>query len=291
MQEATTSILILMPYFGKWPFWMPLFLKSCEYNPDVNWLLIGDCGEPEGLPGNVDYQHSSFADYCERVSTCLELDFQPDNPYKLCDLKPAYGFLHEEDIQGYDFWGFGDLDLVYGSLRQVYTEEMLKKYDLISNHATRISGHLCLLRNTERMCVAFKKIPNWKAALQNPQHLAVDEKAFSRLFVKHKNFPQWLRRLTNQLYPMVRKSSCVERYTTPNGYIPWKDGTINYPTEWCWERGKIWNNLESNPKTPYPYFHFLAWKRGFNKVEIDLSGVEDGFRARVSEGGIKIVIK
>lgn len=288
MQEATTSILILMPYFGKWPFWMPLFLKSCEYNPDVNWLLIGDCGEPEGLPGNVNYQYSSFADYCERVSTRLELDFHPDNPYKLCDLKPAYGFLHEKDIQGYDFWGFGDLDLVYGSLRQVYTEEMLKKYDLISNHATRISGHLCLLRNTERMCIAFKKIPNWKSALQNPQHLAVDEKAFSRLFVKHKNFPQWLRRLTNQLYPMVRKSSCVERYTTPNGYIPWKDGTNNYPTEWCWERGKIWNNLESDPETPYPYFHFLTWKREFDRVEMGLPVVKDGFKARIYESGIEI---
>lgn len=291
MQIATTSILILMPYFGKWPFWMPLFLKSCEYNPDVNWLLIGDCGEPEGLPSNVDYQYSSFTDYCERVSTRLELDFHPDCPYKLCDLKPAYGFLHREEIQGYDFWGFGDLDLVYGDLRQVYTEEMLGKYDLISNHATRLSGHLCLLRNTERICTAFTKTPNWKDALENPQHLAIDEKAFSRLFVKHKNFPQWLRRLTNQLYPMVRKSSCVERYTTPNGYIPWKDGTHSYPKEWCWEGGKIWNDLESEPNTPYPYFHFLAWKRGFNQVEMDLSGVEDGFRARISEDGIEIDLK
>lgn len=291
MPKATVSILILMPYFGKWPFWMPLFIKSCEYNSDVNWLLIGDCGELEGLPANVDYQYCSFADYCERVSKRLELDFRPDSPYKLCDLKPAYGFLHQEEIQGYDFWGFGDLDLVYGDLRQVYTEKMLKKYDLISNHATRVSGHLCLLRNTNRICTAFKKIPNWKDALENPQHLAIDEKAFSRLFVKHKNFPKWLRKLTNQLYPMVRKSSCVERYTTPNGYIPWKDGTNNYPKEWYWEGGKIWSDLESEPKAPYPYFHFLAWKRAFDQVEMDLSGVEDGFKARISEGGIEISLK
>lgn len=288
MQAATTSILILIPYFGRWPFWMPLFLKSCEYNPDVNWLLIGDCGEPEGLPGNVDYQYSSFADYCDRTSTRLGLEFRPENPYKLCDLKPAYGLLHQEDARGYDFWGFGDLDLVYGDLRRVYTEEMLQKYDLISNHAARVSGHLCLLRNTERMRMAFKNIPNWKEALQDVRHKAFDEKAFSRLFVKHKNFPQWLRKMTNQLYPLVKGSSFVERYTTPNGYIPWKDGSKNYPKEWYWMDGKIWNDLESEPEESYPYFHFFIWKREFDQMGIEPSSIVAGSKVCISGTGMAI---
>ena len=103
----------------------------------------------------------------------------------------------------FDFWAFGDLDLVYGDLREVYTERLLSKYDLISNHETRVSGHLCLIRNTKLMREIFKKVPDWKVKIINKEHLAFDEKAFSKLFVKHKNFPNWLRKFTNKIYPLV----------------------------------------------------------------------------------------
>ncbi len=33
------------------------------------------------------------------------MDFKPSSPYKLCDLKPALGFIHADRIQGFDFLG------------------------------------------------------------------------------------------------------------------------------------------------------------------------------------------
>ena len=228
------SIVIIIPYFGKWPFWMELFLASCSTNPTVQWLLFGDCGKPEKIPSNVTYQYISFNEYTKKVSDALGVNFSPENSYKLCDIKPMLGFIHEEDIKGFDFWAFGDLDLVYGDLREVYTERLLSKYDLISNHETRVSGHLCLIRNTKLMREIFKKVPDWKVKIINKEHLAFDEKAFSKLFVKHKNFPNWLRKFTNKIYPLVRRSCFVERYTTPNAGVAWEDGTFNFPEEWYW---------------------------------------------------------
>lgn len=264
-----SKIIILIPYFGRWPFWMNAFLASCAENPTVDWLLTGDCGEPENLPPNVSYTEISFESYKQRVAQALGIPFDPSDAYKLCDIKPMLGKIHEAEIMDYDFWAFGDLDLVYGNLRAVYTEPFLTRYDLISNHATRVSGHLCLIRNTAAMREVYQKVPGWQERIANPQHVAFDEKAFSKLFVKHKNFPRWLRQLTNRLYPLVRCSSFVERYTTPNGYIAWKDGSYDFPQQWYWKGGQLWNDLESADDCRYPYFHFLGWKKNWSKKDVD----------------------
>ena len=30
------KIIMLMPYFGKWPVWMDLYIESCKWNPSIN---------------------------------------------------------------------------------------------------------------------------------------------------------------------------------------------------------------------------------------------------------------
>jgi hypothetical protein len=34
-------LIMLMPYFGRWPDWMNLFIESCKLNPDVRTRCIG----------------------------------------------------------------------------------------------------------------------------------------------------------------------------------------------------------------------------------------------------------
>lgn len=48
----------------------------------------------------------------EKLSFAVNIGY----PYKLCDFKPAYGFLFPEIIKRYDFWGHGDIDVVYGNI-------------------------------------------------------------------------------------------------------------------------------------------------------------------------------
>jgi len=175
-----------------------------------------------------------FPDYCARVTQKLGIAFAPESPYKLCDLKPAYGVLHEEDIVGYNFWGFGDIDLVYGSLRAYFTEARLARYDFFSTHERRVSGHLCLIRNTPRWHRLYEAVPDWAVRLSSPRHEAFDEGAFTRLFIKHKNWPRPLRRLADRCNGLRRRAEFVEAFSTPNGAIPWLDGREVYPSAWYW---------------------------------------------------------
>ena len=82
-------LIILCPYFGRWPAWINFFIESCKWNPEVRWRLYTDCGKPENSADNVDVVHVSFDSYKKAVSRRLEIEFDPIDPYKLCDLKPA----------------------------------------------------------------------------------------------------------------------------------------------------------------------------------------------------------
>lgn len=253
------SIIFLIPYFGQWPFWMPFFIESCRANPDIDWLLIGDCGEPADLPANVRYRHAEFSDYCAWISSRLGLKFQPKSAYKLCDLKPALGYLHEHDIVGYDFWGFSDIDLIYGDLRAYFGKDRLKRYKLLSTHERRVSGHLCLLRNEQPLRELFWKIPDFRRRIQNQKNHALDEGGFSRIFLWRKNFPRPLFEFVGLFNPWRRVAEFSEAFSTPNAGRPWLDGRMRFPSNWYWTHGQLSNDLDRG--RAFPYLHFLSWKK------------------------------
>lgn len=257
-------ICIVIPYFGRWPFWINYFLLSCRLNPSINWIIYTDCGCLTDSPPNVKLIEISFQEYCKLVSKKLAIRFEPENPYKLCDIKPALGDLHSDELGNYDFWGFGDIDLVYGDLRAFFTRDRLSQKDVFSNHATRISGHLCLIRNQQDLNMAYKKIPFWRDKFEIQQHLAIDEKDFSKLFLRHKNSPSWVQELAAWRDPWLKRGEFIESFSTPNARIAWIDGRHVFPTTWKWCEGLLTNDL--NDERVFPYFHFLIWKKNWRYI-------------------------
>ena len=238
---------------------MPFFLESCRRNADIDWLLFSDCGTPQDLPPNVTIKSMTFHEYCALVSQRLGLDFAPKAAYKLCDIKPALGYIHADCLDGYDFWAFGDIDLVYGDLRSYFTADRLASYDLFSTHERRVAGHLCLMRNTARKRELFMKIKDWRQRFTDQTHHALDEGAFSRIFLWRKNFPEPLFTLVGKFNPWRRRSEFTEAFSTPGGCIKWHDGTDDFPQQWFWRDGKLINDRDGD--RPFPYFHFVCWKR------------------------------
>ncbi|TVT81566.1 DUF6625 family protein [Pseudomonas sp. H3(2019)] len=259
MNNPSSRILFLIPYFGRWPFWMPFFLESCRRNADIDWLLFSDCGRPQNLPDNVKIENIGFSEYCQLVSRRLNIDFSPDVAYKLCDIKPALGHIHADRLTGYDFWAFGDIDLVYGDLRRYFTAERLARFDLFSTHERRVSGHLCLIRNTARHRELFMRIKNWQTRFTDQKQYALDEGAFSRIFLWRKNFPKPLFNLVGKFNPWRRRSEFTEAFSTPGGHIKWHDGSDNVPQRWYWRDGCLTNDQDG--ERSFLYFHFYIWKR------------------------------
>ncbi len=281
------SIAFVIPYFGKFPFWMGFFIESCRSNSTVDFLFYSDIEQPDGWPENIKYQKITFEAYKELVSDKLDVDFDPSNPYKLCDIKPAYGFVHQEDLSGYDFWGFCDIDLVFGNIRNFMTETVLESYEFISAYERRVSGHFFLAKNTGLGRSAFMAAKDWQKVFEDKDNHCFDEKAFSDLFVKFKNHPGWSRKaLTWLCLPLSRKALFEEQYSTPGLRYDWINGSRGFPSEWYWQDGVLTNNAAERE---FLYFHFLKWKREWGNTVIEgIPKPEPSGRWIISDCGFQV---
>jgi hypothetical protein len=270
-----SSIRFLIPYFGRWPAWMPFFVQSVRWNPTIDWVFYSDCGPILDCPKNLSLQSVSFEDYCAKVSGALQIAFKPPNPYKLCDVKPAYGLIHQEDLVQADFWAFGDIDVVYGNLREYFSEQRLKDCDLLSTHNRRVSGHLCLIRNTPQTNSLFKKVSGWEGIFESKKHTAFDEGAFSRLFLRHKNLPDLLARFPRLLNPLYRRAEFEEAWSTPHASLNWHTGKRDFPGIWTCSPQGLTNNQDGSRR--FPYLHFRKWKHSIES-QADLQAQKELLR-------------
>jgi hypothetical protein len=111
---------------------------------------------------------------------------------------------------------------------------------------------------------AFFKSKNWIEIFESDQNYRFDEKAFSKLFLKHKKIPVRLRNLFSFINPVSAKCYFHEQYSTPDCRIDWVDGSRKFPTEWEWNEGELRSNTSSRQ---FMYFHFLFWKQNFWKID------------------------
>ena len=172
------SIILIVPYIGKWPLWFEAHLVSIAKNPTVNWLFITDCELPKNYPNNVRFIPISLESLNIKINTVLGIDV-PLSPRKLCDVRPAYGEIFQEYISDYDFWGFCDVDIIWGDIRAYVTEPILSEYDIISSRKDTISGHFTILRNTDAINSLYLSIPDYRGMLSQNKLMRIDEEAFT----------------------------------------------------------------------------------------------------------------
>lgn len=247
------SILVFSLWFGPWPGWMRCFLASCRWNPTIDWLIIGDAEAPEDAPENVRFKRISFDDYGAICSTRLGVKVRWRDAYKVCDVRPALACIHESEVAPYDFWGYCDLDVVFGDIRGVYSADYFD-HDVISTHEDRVCGHFALFRNNERMANAFRLIPFWRALLSSPKHKSFDETIFSRLFVPVGPSRGWRRLFT----PFLGGGRFFEQFSTALPPLRWIDGSLDWPEEWYWERGHLTTSRSGDRE--FLYLHFSHWQ-------------------------------
>lgn len=146
-----TKIAIILCYFGNLPENFAVFAESCRRNATIDFLLFTDAN-PRHLPKNIHLHSTTFAELQQRIARCYDFPITLHVPYKLCDYKPAYGEIFAPELSGYDFWGHGDMDLVFGDLRRFFTEEKLARY-----HKFYAFGHLSLYRNTPENNAVYRQ--------------------------------------------------------------------------------------------------------------------------------------
>lgn len=171
-----TKACLIIPYYGKWPPYLNIFLKGCENNKWLDVIFFTDIKDTPLHPNNVYFVDYSLKQLENKVSQILNIqNFVLPNAYKLCDLRPLYGQIFKEEIKGYQYWAFGDCDVLYGNLLKFIKDDFDKNVDLISFNEARISGALTFLKNQDTTNYLYANFPNYIDLIKQPDFKGMDE--------------------------------------------------------------------------------------------------------------------
>lgn len=87
------KLVCLSCYFGNFPWYFGLFLKSCSYNQTVDFIIFSDCNNNHPLPTNVKIIPFTLEAFNLLATDKLGFEIFVKSAYKLCDFKPAYGVI------------------------------------------------------------------------------------------------------------------------------------------------------------------------------------------------------
>jgi hypothetical protein len=171
--------LVIIPYFGTFGPWFPLFLHSLACQHTLDLLLITDAACPP-LPPNARRVQMTLAEVRELATARLGTRVRLSNTRKLCDLKPAYGLVFGEFARGYAYWAFGDEDVLYGDVDSLVAPHLLRELDLVVPSKTMTVGHLTLVRNAPLTNALPMGDATYQAVLASEEHWAYDESSWAR---------------------------------------------------------------------------------------------------------------
>lgn len=272
------KIKIIILYFGKFSNTVMPFLLSCKYNVDIEWLLFTDNCLVE-VPQNIKVIKCSLSDIKNKIEKVIGFKVALEAPYKLCDFRPAFGLIFKDYLKNCDFWGWGDIDLLYGDLSNFITDEMLNKYDKIYP-----CGHLSLLCNCDEINKAFMvDVPgtlNYKEVFTNSKSFIFDE---------YQGINEKLIYLGKKIYGYIEFADMdivYKRFRTTNkntlrmvfpNYLYLDEVPKNYKNQlFVWENGKSYryyiknNKIKKNELVYIHYRHKIYCKKVFEGSNIIL---------------------
>jgi hypothetical protein len=276
--ERAPTVAIVVTFFGQAPLWLPAFLVSCRWNPDVRWFLYADFDVTFSVPGNVTITHTTLDALNQRASDALASRVQIDRASmrKLSDLKPVYGLMFADDLRGFDWWACSDLDIVWGSLRRFITADLLRQNDIVSSRRHKLSGHFTMFRNTGTINRIFELVPDVRAMLGTTPYEHLDERVLT----------QYLRECAARgpadACPRVSweaeltVNSAIQRALPADGALVWRDG----------------RTFDAEGRE-FMYLHFHKLKAGMHAIDFGYDDAPEAFvisRAGVfAQPGIKPV--
>ena len=137
------DIRVIVNYFGKPPQAFQLWLDSCGANRLLKWIFFTDIDMSRyHVPNNMQIVPCDFDWMRQRICASFEYPVKYDRPYDFCSFKPLLGTIFQKELTGADFWGWSDLDMLYGDVSPVVAMAE-NGYDKVMP-----GGHFSITKNT-----------------------------------------------------------------------------------------------------------------------------------------------
>jgi len=169
------KICLMTCYMGPLPDYFGYFTASCKNNPSVDFIVINDHISRSFTDENIRFIKMDLEELNRYASQRLKESVSLASAWKINELKPLFGKLFGEEFKPYDFWGWCDLDIIWGNIRHFITEELLQQYDVITTRKSWTTGHFTLFRNTDLCNGLYQRYKGIIDLLNNPTYFAFEE--------------------------------------------------------------------------------------------------------------------
>ncbi len=262
MKKGKNRIAIVICYIGRLPWYFKYFVHSCQFNPSIDFFVVtDDTTYKDELPRNVHLKFSSLAQLSEIASEILSHPVQIRYAYKLCDFKPLYGLLFSEVLEGYEFWGYGDLDVIYGDISRFITPAILEAYDIISVRHDFLTGYFQLFRNNHDTRNLFSQSRDFMKVFSSDTHYCFDETNFMhQAFNDNQDWREIVCEIDSMMHVVCRLRDqgmlrCYFDFHVIEGL----------PGKLAWNKGKLFYNKQYE----ILLYHMIKFKaEGFEKRKL-----------------------
>ena len=258
------KVVLISVYLGKLPYTFEIWKNSCLVNENIDFLFFTD--QRVECSNNFKVINIDINALKKMISDKLKINPSFSNPYKLCDFKPTYGKIFEDYIIKYEYWGYCDIDLVFGDLYLFLKENDFEKYDRFLKW-----GHLSIFKNNIINNEKYLNCEGWKEKLESPNNFAFDERDMINEF-------------ENNSDSFFQKEIMIDidpRFTRFRRTIDF----TNYKNQvFSWEKGKTyWYFIDNKiiQKEEIMYIHFQK-----RKLKIDVESLDSNSCFWIGSNGI-----
>lgn len=246
------SVCLINVFFGEFPWYLDFFLKSCENNDSISFFIFSDNPLPMGRSKNVFHKPFTLEQFNSLASEKLDFEISVKRNYKLCDFKPAFGLIFEDYINGFDFWGFCDLDLIFGNIRSFITSDLLDKYQIISARHDYPTGFFMLFDNSFELKVLFKCSKDYKKVFTSSRNFCFDECNYKYDYV---TAPEDILKIDCEIESMLEVIVKASQKGSVKVYFEFMV-VEGFPGKLFWNHG----NLFFDDKYEILLYHFVGFK-------------------------------
>ncbi|PRY54576.1 hypothetical protein B0I27_102345 [Arcticibacter pallidicorallinus] len=218
------KIAVIALWFGPLHDYFRLWTRSLRANEDYDFLLFTDQDiDRSEIPDNLKVTTLTLEDLKDLIRQRLHIKPTFEFSYKLCDFRPAFGELFAPLLTNYDFWGYCDMDLMFGKVSHFLTDDILSSYKKIFNR-----GHLTLYKNEEYINTLYRssKSIDAQAIMESNACFIFDEWHGIHQIFKEFNIPQYHDECIADINPNKARYTCSNIQNYKKQLFVWENGLV-----------------------------------------------------------------
>ena len=181
------KLTLIQLWLGNIPDYFLYHYETTKNLKDVEFLIFTDSDLVVDSP-NYRIVPITKKEIEDKASSMLDYDCKISNIRKINDLKSCLGELFEEYLTDCDFYGFYDIDTLFGDFQKWVTPHM-EEYDVISFadsvYHDRLCGPLTIIKNTyENVRLYRNRLPEFLNSLNSDDINAYEEHQLSQILLE-----------------------------------------------------------------------------------------------------------